>query len=50
MVLQNRRIVTLDKDQEKLPWRDGWSDFFGQMGEAEGEIRKFAEEEVQRTS
>lgn len=50
MILQNKRIVTLDKDQEKLTWHSGWYDFFTQAEEAEDELRNLAEEEVRRTS
>lgn len=50
MILQNKRIVTLDEDQENLTWHDGWYDFFMQAEGTEDEIRKLAEEEVRRTS
>lgn len=41
VILQNKRIVTLERDQTTMKWHDGWQDFYTNTGETADEIKKW---------
>lgn len=50
MIVENKRIVTLERDQETMAWHDGWQNMFLGSTEDHEKIKNLAEGGVQHTS